>query len=170
MPPITKRPAYIQKPLRFISWLAFPVVKSISYLRAITSGRRARVRALILHSDHVLLVRNNGDDTNWTLPGGGVNAKEEPNIALQRELSEELGIQGSNDYFAVLKPLTTLKAKDINEFSDRAVYKVDFLKAFASSTIIRPNIELLDAAWYPTQNLPHRTSKIVHSALIISQK
>lgn len=165
MPPITKRPAYIQKPLRFINWLAFPAIKSISYTRAITSGRRARVRALITHNNHVLLVRNNGDYFEWTLPGGGVNKGEQPNKAIKRELAEELRIYGHQDYFAVLKPLVTLKAKDISEFSDRLLYTIDFQKAFPEPTIIQPNIELYDAAWFPLKSLPLRTSKLVHKTL-----
>ncbi len=54
---------------------------------------RLRVSALLRRGDRILLCRHGKDDREyWLLPGGGVNGGETLVHALQRELSEELGI------------------------------------------------------------------------------
>lgn len=55
---------------------------------------REAVRALIVDPDEqVLLVRFEFPGaTVWGLPGGGVETEEDPVVALQRELAEELGL------------------------------------------------------------------------------
>jgi 8-oxo-dGTP diphosphatase len=59
---------------------------------------RESVRALIVDPvDRVLLVRFEFPDaTVWALPGGGVEPGEDPQIALHRELEEELGLVGAD--------------------------------------------------------------------------
>jgi 8-oxo-dGTP diphosphatase len=54
---------------------------------------RIRVCAVLRRGERVLLIRHekNGRE-NWLLPGGGVNFGESLAHALQRELSEEVGI------------------------------------------------------------------------------
>jgi len=52
-----------------------------------------RVRALLVTSDHDLLVIQRirpGQDPYWVLPGGGVEAGEDLETALARELREEI--------------------------------------------------------------------------------
>lgn len=59
---------------------------------------RRAVRALLVDpDDRVLLVRFEfRDGTVWALPGGGVEAGEDPIDALHRELAEELGLIGAD--------------------------------------------------------------------------
>ena len=60
---------------------------------------RQAVRALLLdEDDHVLLVHFHWDgldlaDGFWACPGGGVDHGEPPEVALRRELAEELGLE-----------------------------------------------------------------------------
>lgn len=58
---------------------------------------RQAIRALVLDGhDRVLLVRFEFPTaTVWGLPGGGVEADEDPVTALSRELDEELGLVGA---------------------------------------------------------------------------
>jgi ADP-ribose pyrophosphatase YjhB (NUDIX family) len=51
-----------------------------------------RVGALVVHDEHVLLHRLQGDEF-WAIPGGRVNAGEVAAHAVAREFHEELGIQ-----------------------------------------------------------------------------
>lgn len=51
-----------------------------------------RVAAVILHKNHVLL-QGEPEGTYWTLPGGGIEMLEPTQIALQREMWEELHIR-----------------------------------------------------------------------------
>ena len=46
--------------------------------------------AVIIHDNHVLLHKNQGDDF-WALPGGRVELFEHSDATLQRELLEEIG-------------------------------------------------------------------------------
>lgn len=52
---------------------------------------RISVKALIQNEAGQTLVVRTGDDTGWTLPGGGVDHGEDVVQGLQREIQEELG-------------------------------------------------------------------------------
>ena len=55
---------------------------------------RIRVAALLRREDRLLLCRHEKEErVYWLLPGGGVNGGESLVEALQRELTEELGIE-----------------------------------------------------------------------------
>ncbi len=54
---------------------------------------RIRVSAILRRGDRILLVRQEkGGQTYWLLPGGGVNYGESLTEALERELTEECGL------------------------------------------------------------------------------
>ncbi|HEX2505604.1 MAG TPA: NUDIX hydrolase [Gaiellaceae bacterium] len=56
---------------------------------------RIRVSAVLRREGRVLLCRHEKDgQEKWLLPGGGVNVGETIADALQRELTEECGIEG----------------------------------------------------------------------------
>ena len=52
---------------------------------------RVSVKALIIHKDKILLVKE-WDDEWWSFPGGGIEHGESIQQALYREISEELAI------------------------------------------------------------------------------
>jgi 8-oxo-dGTP diphosphatase len=55
---------------------------------------RIRVSAMLQREGRILLCRHEKDGReNWLLPGGGVNIGESMTRALQRELTEECGIE-----------------------------------------------------------------------------
>ncbi len=53
-----------------------------------TSG----TKALLIHDQNILLVKNI-NVTKWSLPGGQIDKKETPESCVERELSEELGLE-----------------------------------------------------------------------------
>lgn len=59
---------------------------------------RLKVTALITKNKKILLVRNKGD-LGFTLPGGGVESKEDVYDALTRELKEEIACKFNNPLF-----------------------------------------------------------------------
>ena len=67
---------------------------------------RIRVSAILRWADRVLLIRHEkGGRDNWLLPGGGVKTGESLIDALQRELSEEIGLFGVEDELPVEGPV-----------------------------------------------------------------
>jgi 8-oxo-dGTP diphosphatase len=53
--------------------------------------RTAVVGAALVHGRRVLAARRTGPQGGWELPGGKVEPGESPEVALVRELGEELG-------------------------------------------------------------------------------
>lgn len=53
---------------------------------------RKTARALIINNKKILLVSGHSADFYWT-PGGGIENNETPEVALKRELKEELGLE-----------------------------------------------------------------------------
>jgi TDG/mug DNA glycosylase family protein len=78
---------------------AVPYAERLRWFRALKDWleptERLAVRALVLDEDRrTLLVKFRDDEGQvwWTTPGGGIDQGEEPEVALRRELAEELGL------------------------------------------------------------------------------
>jgi ADP-ribose pyrophosphatase YjhB (NUDIX family) len=72
----------------------------------VSEAPRIRVSAILRWADRILLIRHEKHGREaWLLPGGGVKAGESLVDALQRELSEELGIFGVEDELPVEGPV-----------------------------------------------------------------
>ncbi len=56
---------------------------------------RVAVRALVLHDDKILAVKE-VDSQQWSIPGGGVDYGEDLKAGLLREIEEELGISAES--------------------------------------------------------------------------
>ncbi|MEX2324486.1 MAG: NUDIX hydrolase [Nitriliruptoraceae bacterium] len=59
--------------------------------------QREAARALLICENRCLLVahRPAADEIVWTAPGGGINEAEEPRVAAEREVREEIGVDVS---------------------------------------------------------------------------
>ncbi|MEV4537235.1 NUDIX domain-containing protein [Asanoa sp. NPDC049518] len=123
------------------------------------------VKALIVHpadADRVLLVRHSyGDQTLWSLPGGGYKpARETPEQAARRECAEELGIEVDPSARVLEEHLTTSGGK-------QGHLKIVLLRA--TSAELSPNGEIAEARWVAVDlaDLPANpaVSRWVHSAL-----
>ncbi len=73
---------------------------------------RRRVAAVIIRDGCVLMVRERGQRVTgrhdgpeyWTLPGGGLEAGEEPEDAVRREVAEEVGLRALSVRYAYDAP------------------------------------------------------------------
>ena len=102
--------------------------------------------ALLIHGNQLLLIRNTYGRPGWTLPGGMMKRKEEPIVAMQREVHEEVGI-------------TLEVVQQVGTFTGRQVHRRDTIYIFvaqvpSSAIQINPG-EILDARWFPLTDLPH---------------
>jgi 8-oxo-dGTP pyrophosphatase MutT (NUDIX family) len=130
--------------------LLFFVIANVCF-----SVKRARV-IVQNEQDEILLVKDWVGGSKWELPGGGVRRNEPPQHAAQRELFEELSIALSSDNFAYV---TTVKGS-----YEAFIYKVSIQKTDFSREQ-RNRWEIVDAQWFPSDNLPSHLTKMADLAL-----
>jgi ADP-ribose pyrophosphatase YjhB (NUDIX family) len=87
----------------------------------------------------------------WSLPKGHVEAGESAEDAAVREVQEETGIQGR-----VLAPLGTIDFWFVVE--DKRIHKTvhHFLMAASGGELSDADIEVVEVAWVPLDELPRR--------------
>jgi 8-oxo-dGTP pyrophosphatase MutT (NUDIX family) len=108
---------------------------------AIKGSTRAYV--VVLAEDNVLLTKNwLGLHKKWRLPGGGVKKSEDPIVAAERELYEEVGLKIDKNKLTALNfdPIKVSKTFKAN------IYLIEFSTKMA---INRNQNELSDAQWIP---------------------
>lgn len=125
-----------------IAHLLYPLVKI--YWKLFGKPHEG-VRAIIVHNDRVLLVRQSYGSEKWRLPGGFVKEGEKPKDALRREMKEELEL--------MVKHLSYRGAKSIG--NDDAPTIIHTFVVETDQTDLHPaSIEITNARWFPRKNLP----------------
>lgn len=105
-------------------------------------------RVLLIHENEVMLVRNIGG-RKWSLPGGALNAGEDPAVCALRELKEELAIVDAEIEYK----LGTYIHPTFGAESYVHVYV-----AKASSFYHKKQWEIDRAGWFTLNKLPPRLS------------
>ncbi|MBS3099575.1 NUDIX hydrolase [Candidatus Pacearchaeota archaeon] len=113
---------------------------------------RKRVAAIIIEDKKILLVRDNWADF-FSLPGGLVEEDENPEIALYRELEEELKIKVEilklyHSYNCINTKFNLLQ-NDIN-------YLVSLIRTPRASS------EIAEMRWFSKENIQSEKAKISH--------
>jgi ADP-ribose pyrophosphatase YjhB (NUDIX family) len=115
--------------------------------------RTVGVKAVVRCGDQVLLVRQSyARRDQWDLPGGFVRGDEDAELAVRRELGEELGV----DPIAVVA--IARQAARVDRKRERiTVYVADV----APGSAIRPSeAEIAEVCWVHRDHLPVKTTQI----------
>lgn len=123
------------------SWLFERIVISLNALMAPTA---LGVMALVTDErGWVLLVRHSYIE-GWLLPGGGVNRGELPDLAIARELKEEIGLTGGRATFTGLFTRHTGWATNVI-----VLYRVN-----GATVSFHPSWEVREIIWADPENPP----------------
>lgn len=103
------------------------------------------VKCLVTDRDQVLLVRHTYGRRVWDVPGGSIKRRESPLSAAQREMSEELGLDGA-------------EWSDLGEIRGRLDHRKDTIHCFRTE-LSEPKLtldlgELEVAQWFHRAELP----------------
>lgn len=111
--------------------------------------RTMGVRAIVLDGAERVALIHHTYRPDWYLPGGGVNRREPFDVALARELSEEIGLEA----FRVERILGVYRNR--HEFKDDHVVTY-VVRTLDPETAIRPadSFEIEQARWFPIDALP----------------
>jgi ADP-ribose pyrophosphatase YjhB (NUDIX family) len=117
----------------------------------LTRPRSLGVKAVVRRGDEVLVVRHTyARRDQWDIPGGFLRPGEDPEVALRRELAEELSV----------RPVAILPIASI---ATRVDHKRERLHAFAvevDDPVVRPSeAEIADVRWVARDALPPRTTR-----------
>jgi 8-oxo-dGTP pyrophosphatase MutT (NUDIX family) len=121
-----------------------------------------RVRVLILHNNELLLVKSSIGRQEWSLPGGGIEKNEDPEMAAVREVYEETSIEiHTSDLVRI--GTERLPRSGAWPQVNMTFYQTTLVKKELPA-IVRP-LEILEAAWFPLNKLPKKYSETVSTAL-----
>ncbi len=129
----------ILRPFLPLAWILLRVYWFI--FRPIGYG----VKAVIICDNDVLLIRHTYGKRNWTFPGGGVKAREAKEVALKREVMEEIGIDLEKTIFA-------------GSFVSSKEFKKDNVSVYISRVKNRnaekDDFEIAETRWFPSDKMP----------------
>ena len=100
-------------------------------------------------SGHVLMVRHSYGSGRWSMPGGGVGAREEPLAAALRELREETGC-----VLVEARELVVL-FEDLSGAGNR----VHLVAGRVSGEVRADGREVIEARFFPVDALPANTAR-----------
>ena len=127
----------------------------------VTSPKVVGTKVVVLHDDHVLLLRHSYARRGiWDLPGGFVHPGERAADTVDRELREELDTE----------PLTVrciCRNSAVNDHKRETL--LTFVATVASGEITPSPAEIDRAEWFPVGELPEAASPFVRRMVARSQ-
>jgi 8-oxo-dGTP diphosphatase len=112
---------------------------------------KVAVIALVLHEGRVLLIRRAIEPGKglWALPGGFMDAGEMPQVALQRELQEEVDLRIDVAHLLAIFPMVMRSGS-----SQGIVLAFQAMPADGQQVVLRCDAEVCDARWFAASELP----------------
>lgn len=119
-----------------------------------------RVRGAIFYQDKLLLVQHIGARREWTLPGGGINQGESSDVAMRREIKEELDIELCNVRYIGTETMKRRHAQITNEL----------FRAETQTPEFRPRrLELRKVRWFASNDLPQAVSPVTKRVIEVTK-
>lgn len=116
------------------------------------------VRAVVFDPDNRVMLVRHSYVPGFYLPGGGVEPGETLVEALARELTEECGVR-------LIGP-ATLRGVYLNRRASRRDHVALFVvRDFAYDAAPAPNLEIVEAAFFPVDALPQDTTPATRARL-----
>ncbi len=136
------------------------MILGLKFYTAVT--RRPRVRVIATNEfGEILLVRGIISHRGWwTLPGGGVNRREEWAEAASRELHEETGIKKSAEEFIYVR---TVEKGELGLSFTAPLFHVVVSKHDLPRKLFNPS-EIADAGWFGVDDLPEPITLLAQAA------
>jgi len=122
--------------------------------------KKMGAKVVVICNDNILLVKHTFNPSYWTLPGGGVKRGEEPINAARRELKEEIGRNVDN-----LEFLRIVHNK--SQYKEDTIYT--YYTKFEDKNIIKDDLEILEARWFPVNQLPE-VNPVLRTTLLYAIK
>ncbi len=126
------------------------------------------VRGFLLNAKNEVLLVKEKSDSKWTIPGGWCEVGLTPKENISKEMKEETGLD------VKVERILAVFDKKCHPHPPQAhyVYKLVYLCSSQDGMELNPNHEILDAAYFPLNNLPElSTDRILKNQLeILFQK
>jgi ADP-ribose pyrophosphatase YjhB (NUDIX family) len=136
------RPRVSARTLRLVYRLGYRVLRPWWYL---TRPEVTGVKVVVRCGEQILLVRHTYGPGQWDVPGGFMKAGEDSEVALRRELAEELG---------VVPVAARIIARAASRHDHRRETRITYVAELAS-TEVEPSIaEIAEARWFHQDDLP----------------
>lgn len=122
---------------------------------ALKLNSTTRTRGLIINEmGEILLVKNWISEGDYYLPGGGIHRNESLTACLSREVFEETGIR-----------VREASWRFVTEHKNRFTRLVYFTSSVRSKPMKRQALEITDAAWFRSNDLPKKHDRFIDQLL-----
>ena len=134
----------------YLSLSLIGTMHAIRYWISFSTNPVQGVRIILVQDRKVLLVSHWYAPWAWTLPGGGVDKKEDPEHAAVREVKEETGF--------VVNSIAGEIGRYRGKWGKRDIVAVYYTGDFSGSLALKPNLEIMARSWFDIDTLPDEVS------------
>lgn len=145
-----------------MNWLGRVLYRiTVPFIHKTPGWKSKRVRVVIQDQQgQVLLIKSWLSRQQWTLPGGGIERGETPEVACVREIDEETGLKiHHND----LRYLATVYNERLR--ADLLMYSVPVSDSTLSKLKFPYQLEIIQRQWFDVHALPHDASQQTRNAI-----
>jgi 8-oxo-dGTP diphosphatase len=129
---------------------------------------RIAAYGVIVDRGRILLAHwNESGRSGWTLPGGGIEAGEDPVDAVVREIAEETGLVAeAGELLGIDSKVIPAEARFVPDAGPLHAVRIVYRATVVGGTLANEVGGTTDeAAWFPLGSIPNRRVELVDAAL-----